>query len=186
MKNANTPELRQNVKTMQNKLKEHNITTERKPLFLAASIASGITDEKERYDFLDLTTATSKEKNSAYTLSKATPYTGVEQGDVSAVKHWAHKFESGNSIRDWVILESSKGNSTRASKILTLAEKHGVADGPEKDFIKGEDVLALDKDRRAGTWVRNTLSAMRDAQYKGKFTNHDEALIWLKKHGISE
>jgi tRNA nucleotidyltransferase/poly(A) polymerase len=181
LKEANTKELRSNVKRMQGLISDEVVPKERRDVFLSASIAAGIKNERDRQKFLSTTCVGDRVKNEALHLTKMEAPSEI---NAENLKNWAYGLPRDLSIRDWSILQTSNGNAEYAKKVLKTAKKNGVADKPEPDILSGEDVLALFPNERPGRWVGANIAAARAAQYAGKFKSHAEALSWLNKNKI--
>jgi tRNA nucleotidyltransferase/poly(A) polymerase len=176
LKEANTEELRNNVKRMQTMIADETVPKDRRDVFLSASIAGGIANENDRQKFLTTTCVGDRVKNEALHLTKMQE---PEQINSESLKTWSYGLPRQLSIRDWAILQTANGKEEHAKNVLQKAEQYGVADKPEPDVLKGEDVLALFPNERPGRWVGETIASARKAQYAGIFSSRDDALKWL-------
>ena len=179
LKEANTKDLRSNVKRMQNLIADETVPKNRRDVFLSASIASGIVNENDRKKFLSTTCVGDRVKNEALHLTKMV---APETINSENLKTWAYQLPRQLSIRDWAILQEANGNKENARKVLKKAEKFGVADKYEEDLLKGDDILSAFPGQQAGRWVGGTIASARKAQYAGVFNSHEGALKWLKEN----
>lgn len=175
---VNSQGLYRQVNRMQKLIDDGTVPSNRRDLFLSATIANKLSD-KDRYKFLSSTTIGSDVKNAASHLSIMKP--PVKQGK-SGLRNWAYGMPRHLTIRDWTILESAIGNEKEAARILKKAEKWGIADKSESDLINGQDILALKPNVRPGAWVKKDLDKIRQAQYSDQFRTRKDGLAWIKKN----
>lgn len=175
---VNGPKLYRQVDKMQRLINDGTVPKDRRDLFLSATIANKLSD-KDRYKFLTATTVGSDVKNAAAALSVMSP--PIKQGK-AALRAWAYGMPRHLSIRDWTTLEKAVGNEKEATRILKKAEKWGIADKRESDMINGQDVMALKPNQRPGSWMKEDLNKIREAQYSDQFRTREDGLKWIKKN----
>lgn len=175
---ANKKQLIRNARQLQQALQNAKTPQKDKPKLIAAAILKTIQPE-HREQFLHETTIGNKAAHAALTLASQTP---PKKHNKATIRHWATTFKNDTTIEDWVTLEKATGDKQLAERIQKQAQKYGVYEGPEKDWLTGNDILALHPDRKAGPWVKDTLQQVRNAQYDRQFHNKEQALEWAKKH----
>lgn len=148
-----------------------------KEVLLSATIANSINDPSDRMKFLSLTSVGDRNKNVAFNLTTVAAPEPTRYG----LRKWAFDAPNGVALRKWCVLQEARGIDV--SSVKEVAQQVNVWDKREPDLIGGDDILSL-TDKTPGPWVRNVLSATREAQYKEVFFDHDSALEWVKTSGV--
>lgn len=174
------PELREALNKDQVKNALNNLPKSpknRKVIYGAAAIVSGMTNDNNRENFLSKSVIGVKEQREAYnlaTLDKDSIETTYQR------KKLAKELEkSGFTFKDYGQF-SEMMNDKKGVEISKIAEKEGIAEKPEPDLIMGKDVLEL-SNKKPGKWMGELLMKARDEQYRGKITTKQEALDFAKK-----
>lgn len=175
---VNDPDLYRDLMRTQNLINSGVIPAEKKTVYLSAMIANRLSDRNRR-EFLSLTTVGSDVKNAADKLSLL--QIPVKQGK-AALRNWAYEMPRNLSIRDWAVLQQAKGETKHSAKVLAKAEKLGIADQSERDLLNGMDFQTVAPDKKPGPWMKNALAKARQAQYTDVFRTKEDALIWLRKN----
>jgi len=179
---VNDAQLQATVRNTQKLIDDGTIPKDKRAMFLSAVIAHRM-NPTDRYKFLSDTTVGSDTKNAADKLSS------MEAPSVTSevsLRQWSYDMPRNISIRDWAILETAKGDPAKAKTILDEAKRLGVADKPEADYVNGDDLLALNPNKKPGRWVKEALSQAREAQYSNVFRTKETALAWAKKNLVAE
>jgi tRNA nucleotidyltransferase/poly(A) polymerase len=174
---VNNEELHAQVTKVQKKIDSGEIPKEKRTLFLSAAIANKLDDPKERMKFLSDTIVGDDTKNAAFRLSTMKAPENVSD---ESLRNWSKDMFNKDSIRNWTTFESAIGDEKHAQEVFKKAEKLGILDAPEKDFLNGQDIMAKHPNEKPGPWMKEALNKARKAQYAGEFRSREDALNWLK------
>lgn len=150
----------------------------RKVIYGAAAIVSGMTNNNNRENFLSKSVIGVKEQREAYNLAT------LDKDNIDTTyqrKKLAKELEkSGFTFKDYGQF-SEMMNDKKGVELSKLAEKEGIAEKAEPDLIMGKDILEL-SDKKPGKWMGELLMKSRDEQYRGKITTKQEALDFAKNY----
>lgn len=155
-----------------------NVPQDRKVIYGAAAIVSGMRNDGSRENFLSKSVIGTKEQRQAYNLAT------IDKDSIATTyqrKKIAKELEkSGFTFRDYGNF-SKMMNDEKGAELAKLAEKEGIADSSEPDLIMGKDLMKL-SNRKPGPWMGELLTQAREHQYQGVITTKEEAIEFIKEH----
>ena len=174
----NDKQLGRETRRMQKLIDNGVVPKNKRVALLSATIARRLNAD-DKYNFLANTTVGDNEKNNALNLTKLT--LPPKQGKAS-LRAWANDMPRNTSIRDWAAYEMATGDPKESKRVLAKAEKWGIADRAEKDFVDGQDMMKAFPDRKPGPWMKVALDKAREAQYSSVFRNKSDGVDWISKN----
>lgn len=155
-----------------------NVPQDRKVIYGAAAIVSGMHNNGSRENFLSKSVIGTKEQRQAYNLAT------IDKDSIATTyqrKKIAKELEkAGFTFRDYGNF-SKMMNDEKGAELAKLAEKEGIADGSEPDLIMGKDVKSL-SNKKPGPWMGELLTTARDEQYKGNLKSKQEAIKFVEDY----
>lgn len=153
------------------------IEKEKRVVLGSASIAWGMTDKKDRENFIQKTVIGVKEQNLSLVYAN---FNSQDFHDSFSRKKAARELaKTGFNFEDYKKFATLvKDRDGVAVALAAISE--GVGETPEREFVMGRDVLAI-TDRKAGPWMGKLLTEILDKQYRGEFKNREEAIEYMKK-----
>lgn len=143
-------------------------------VIFSAVVASNIQDSKARREFLSETCLGDDVKNKASHLVEDTGPSSVSANDV---RFWVKDLKRGLTVEDWVTLQEVTGKPR--ADVEKAARETGVWDGPERDWVSGNDVMSI-YNQKPGPWVRDVLDRARTLQYDRSVTTRDDLLAKIR------
>jgi hypothetical protein len=118
------------------------------------------------------------QKNRAYHLATIEPPKEIND---YTIRQWAYENPRQVNINDILFVLEARGEAEQAQTLYTHAEKLGVLNNREPDWVNGNDVIELFPNKRPGKWLGQVLDKVREAQYKRDITDRASGIEWIKK-----
>lgn len=152
-----------------------NLSSKKNKQTVISSIIASKMNSDDRKNFLEGSLPSLKDAKKSEALIEASR---KDYRNIADVKHQAREKDFNYSaLEDY----AKATNNKKLLNVCSIAKDNNVYDGPEKDFITGDDAMRAFEGRKPGPWMRGVLDSMRNEQYHGRFSNREEALKRLKQ-----